>query len=97
MCYKQYVFIIERADECNDVYIISHNKLKCSNCSLKFLIIEYAYLISVITSAQAIYRKQQKLSGRKHSRFLRIFDELQKFSQLINRHHAIDIIMEAKS
>ena len=43
------------------------------------------------------YCKQQKLSRRKLSWFSWIFDELQKFSLLIDRHHAIDIIMEAKS
>ena len=43
-----------------------------------------------------MYRKHQKLSGRKLSRFLQIFDELQKFSLLIDRRHTVDIIMEAK-
>ena len=43
------------------------------------------------------YSKQQKLSRRTLSWFLRIFDELQKFSLPIDRHCTIDIIMEAKS
>ena len=42
----------------------------------------------------SIYHKQQKLSGRK---VLQIFDESQKFSLLIDRHHTVDTIMEAKS
>ena len=50
-----------------------------------------------VLAKMVAYRKQQKLSGRKLSRFLWIFDELQKFSLLIDRRHAIDIIMEAKS
>ena len=43
------------------------------------------------------YRKQRKLSGRKLLRFSRIINESRKFSLLIDRCHAIDIIMEAKS
>ena len=43
------------------------------------------------------YRKQQKLSSKILSRFLQIFDELQKISLLTDRLCDIDIIMEAKS
>ena len=44
-----------------------------------------------------VLHKQQMLSGRKLSRFLQIFNESQNFSLLIDRRHAIDIIMEPKS
>ena len=44
-----------------------------------------------------LYCKQQKLSRRELSRFSWIFDELQKLSLLIDRHRAVDIIMDAKS
>ena len=37
------------------------------------------------------YHKQQKLNGRKLLRFSRIFDELQKFSLLIDKRHPLDI------
>ena len=37
------------------------------------------------------YRKQQKLSRRKLTQFLQIFDELRKFSLLIDRRRAVDI------
>ena len=61
------------------------------------LTIKYTPTLNNQSLDATTYHKQQKLSRRKLSQFLRIFDELQKFSLLIDRHRAVDIIMEAKS